>query len=122
MSKKCLIIDDVEVSRYVIGEAMSDLGYDISEAAEAKEALQTLQKSRFDVIVLDWHLRKTNALGLIPEIRKLPDAANTPIIICTGVELEKELKDIQGSGVQGFLKKPTNPAKVEAELKRIGLL
>lgn len=109
MTKKCLIIDDVEVSRYVIGEAMTDLGFNITEAEEAKQTLDKLKGEKFDVIILDWHLRKTDGLSIVPEIRKLPGAAGTPIIVCTGVELEKELKDIESADVQGFLKKTNKP-------------
>ena len=33
MSKKCLVIDDVEVSRYVIGEILQDFGFSVVQAA-----------------------------------------------------------------------------------------
>lgn len=122
MTKRCLIVDDVEVSRYVIGETMSELGFDVKEAGEEKEVLDMVQREKFDVIFLDWHLRKADGLSLVPEIKKSHNVAGTPIVVCTGVEMEKELQDIQNTGVQGLLKKPTSPEKIKAELKRIGIV
>lgn len=122
MAKRCLIVDDVEVSRYVIGETMSELGFDVKEAGAEKDVLDIVRQEKFDVIFLDWHLRKSSGLSLVPEIKKSQNAAGTPIVVCTGVEIEKELQDIQNTGVQGLLKKPTSPEKIRAELKRIGLV
>lgn len=122
MTKRCLIVDDVEVSRYVIGETMSELGFDVKEAGAESEVLDMVRRERFDVIFLDWHLRKSDGLSLVPEIKKAQNASGTPIVVCTGVEMEKELQDIQNTGVQGLLKKPTSPEKIRAELKRIGLV
>lgn len=121
MTKKCLVIDDVEVSRYVIGEVMSALGFEVMEAEERKNALQMVKSNRFDVIFLDWHLKKASGLDIVPEIRECPNAAHTPIIVCTGVEMEKDFNDIRGAGIQGFLKKPTSPDNIKSELHRLGL-
>lgn len=122
MNKKCLIIDDVEVSRYVISEAVQGLGFQPQEAEQEAQAMQLLRKEHFDVIFLDWHLRKQDGLALIPEIRAISGAQNTPIVVCTGVEMDKDLNDIKNSGAQGFLKKPTDPATVKAELVRLSLI
>lgn len=121
MSKKCLIIDDVEVSRYVIGEIVQTLGFAVVSSANEKEALAALKKENFDVIMLDWHLGKTESITFIPEIRKIHSSANTPIILCTGVELGKEMKDLKDISVQGFLKKPTTPDQIKEILKGLSL-
>ncbi|PZQ44140.1 MAG: hypothetical protein DI551_10740 [Micavibrio aeruginosavorus] len=122
MDKKCLVVDDVEVSSYVISEIVRDLGFTVFEASDEKSTLNLIKKERFDVIILDWHLRKTQSLPLISEVREIPTALHTPIILCTGVELDKNLSDIKDSGAQGFLKKPTSPENVSNEFKRLSLL
>lgn len=119
MSKKCLILDDVEVCRYVIGETMKELGYAVAEAGGEDETLDQLENDRFDVIFLDWHLGKSNGLGLVPKIREMPGSSTTPIIVCSGVE--QDFSGIQGSGVQGFLRKPISPERLREELRRLAI-
>ena len=121
-NKKCLIVDDVEVSRYVLNVIMQDLGFDVGEAVEKKDLLERLQESQFNVIFLDWHLRKCSGLDLVPDIRKIPSAAHTPIVVCTGVELQKDIKDIEAIGANGFLKKPITPDRLKEELTRLSLI
>lgn len=122
MSKKCLIVDDVDVSRYVIHEIMEEYGFTSVEAADEKSMLSALRQEKFDVIIMDWHLRKKQSLSMITDIRQIPSAAHTPIILCTGVEMDKELHHVQDMQIQGFLKKPTSPEKVRSELQRLTLL
>lgn len=122
MSKKCLVVDDVEVSRYVIGEILQEFGFSVVQAADEKQALAALKQERFDAIFMDWHLRKTQSLDFVPEIRSIPSSSNTPIILCTGVELEKSMGDLKEISVQGFLKKPTTPDSIRNELTRLSLI
>jgi CheY-like chemotaxis protein len=121
MAKQCLVVDDVEVSQYVISILMEELGYEVVLAHDGAEAKKCLDGKAFDVILLDWHLRKKSGLELIPEIRSHPNGGRVPIIVCTGVELDKEFRDIADSNVQGFLKKPTTREGLQNELQRIGL-
>jgi CheY-like chemotaxis protein len=122
MSKKCLIVDDVEVSRYVISELMEEFGFACKTAADMKEAMATLDQERFDVILLDWHLRKVSGLEMVPSIRSHVNGGSVPVIVCTGVETDKELADIEQSGVQALVKKPTSRENLQQELTRLHLL
>ena len=57
MSKKCLIIDDVNVSRFVLREFLEELGYQVAEAADSEEAMSIAETEKFDAIFMDLHLR-----------------------------------------------------------------
>lgn len=122
MSKSCLIVDDVEVTQYVLGELMEAYGFTITNARNAIETLTSLESQPFDIILLDWHLRKKSGLELVPDIRSRRNGQNVPIIVCTGVELDKELHDINSSDVQGLLKKPISHDALKDVLKKLNLI
>jgi CheY-like chemotaxis protein len=123
MNKKCLIIDDVEVSRYVLGVHLAELGFTVFEAIDEESALELLSKEKFDVAIVDWHLRHSSGLDFIPKMRKVRGGETMPIIVCSGVEQgDKMDSTAKQSGAHAFLSKPVSREQLEAELKRVRAL
>ena len=126
MSKKCLIIDDVSVSRFVIQGYMEEMGFEAIDAEDLDAALGLLKTQSVDLIILDWHLRQQSALARIPDIRKLSTARATPILICSGVEQSDNddglLNKVKDSGAQGFIRKPITFEKFQDELRRLNIV
>jgi two-component system chemotaxis response regulator CheY len=123
MSKKCLIIDDVEVSRYVIGSHMEELGFSITEADNLEKAEEILSKNQFDLILLDWHLRQENKLSdAIPKLKKSMGSRHSPIVVCSGVEQGNLVSKVKEMGGQGFIAKPSTLEGIRSELRNIGII
>jgi CheY-like chemotaxis protein len=123
MSKKCLIIDDVEVSRYVIGSHVEELGFTVTEADDLEQAEEILAKSQFDVIMLDWHLLQQNKLSeAIPRLKRSMGSRHSPIVVCSGVEQGNLLSKVKEMGGQGFIAKPSTLEGIRSELRNIGII
>jgi two-component system chemotaxis response regulator CheY len=122
MSKTCLVVDDVEVSRYSSQLVLEELGFKIVEAADGDECLAAIQKNRPDAILMDWHLRRQSGLELIARLREIPGAYRIPVIVFSGIETENAEASAKAAGANGFISKPTSKEKLEAEFKRLGLL
>jgi two-component system, chemotaxis family, chemotaxis protein CheY len=60
---KALIIDDSRAIRRILGTAIRDLGFAVSEAANGKEALDTIHGlgPGVTLILVDWNMPKTIA-------------------------------------------------------------
>ena len=120
MSKRCLIVDDVVVSRFTSRAFAEELGYEVVEAESGETCLQELDKDRFSVVLLDWHLRRESGLDLIKSIRKSALNASVPIVLCTGVEQNETGKTAaiaQEAGANGFVMKPLSLESLRATLK-----
>jgi CheY-like chemotaxis protein len=123
MNKKCLIIDDVEVSRYVLSVHMSELGFEVFEADDEGSALAILDKNKCDVVIIDWHLRHESGLELIPRMRKVKGGEQMAVFVCSGVEQGGGASSaVKQSGAQVFLSKPVTCEHLEVELKKIGVI
>lgn len=117
MSKSCLVVDDVAVSRYSNRIVAEGLGLQVVEADSPDTCLAAVEKQTFDVILLDWHLRRENGVELIEKIRKMPGYAGTRIIVCSGVENEDAITHARNAGADAFMLKPATREKLSTEIK-----
>ena len=67
-----LVVDDEALIRWSIAQTLAEAGWEVSEAANAKEALQRLAGDPTpDVILLDYRLPDSNDLTLLEKIRQI---------------------------------------------------
>lgn len=121
MEKKCLIVDDVEVSRFSVTHFLSELNV-VAEAAEGvQEAFSKLAEKKYDAIFVDWHIGKESGIELVKKIRSELQL-KTPIFVISGVENSDVEAVAIKAGAQGFIEKPTQKDKLEACLKKNNII
>lgn len=117
---KCLVVDDVEVTRFTAQEYLSELGIEVAVAKDGDQALDTLRRSQVDVVLLDWHLKKASGLDLLKNIRK-EFPRSLPVIVFSGVEGQAKANEAINAGANSFLEKPTTKEKLAVCLKGLGI-
>jgi len=55
----------------VRGTVLGDLGYRVTPAQTGEEGLKLFEASPFDLVVLDYHMPRTNGVELISSLRKV---------------------------------------------------
>lgn len=85
---KVLLIDDDEVSRYLIRHYMSDLPYCLREASSANDGLRQLMEVSYDAIFLDLSMPDLSGYEVLERIKQGKHSQNTPVIVVTSA-LEK---------------------------------
>lgn len=119
--KTCLIVDDVTVSRLAARLLLEEMGFTIVEAADEEEALKALNEHSIDVVLLDWHLKKSSGLDTLELIREEHGDA-LKIFLFSGVEDEEQASAARAAGAQGYIHKPVTKDKIEAEFKNARVL
>jgi DNA-binding NtrC family response regulator len=77
-----LIVDDEELIRWSVGQSLQDAGYQVMEAATARETLERVNTGQdICVILLDLKLPDSSDLGLLRRLRIL--APRCRIILMT---------------------------------------
>jgi len=89
-AKTILLVDDDEVSRYVIGGELAKLGYRVDEARGGREALQSMEGHRPDAIILDIAMPDMNGFEVLRELRRIASYRSIPVIVHSSREFTAE--------------------------------
>jgi len=122
LTRKILIVDDDPRLRDLLRRYLSEQGFNVYVAEDAKEMAKLWQREHFDLLVLDLMLPGEDGLSICRRLRGNHD--NTPIIMLTAKA--EEIDRIVGleMGADDYLTKPFNPrellARVNAILRRRG--
>jgi two-component system chemotaxis response regulator CheY len=120
--KYCLIVDDSRVVRKVARRIIEELGFEIEEAPDGKNALDLCKKRLPDVVLLDWNMPVMNGLEFLMELRQAPDGNKPVVIFCT---TENDIAHIQaaiGAGADEYIMKPFDSDILHAKFQQVGLL
>lgn len=114
--RRILVVDDEQGIRDIIKEYVVKEDYEIVEAADGVEALNSIKSQEFAMVILDIMLPKLDGWTVCREIRKMSDM---PVIMLSarGEEYDKlfgfEL------GIDDYLVKPFSPRELLARMKAI---
>jgi DNA-binding response OmpR family regulator len=118
---RTLVVDDEESIRFFLQEALRKAGYAVTTASSGEEALELLEESAFDLVVLDLVLGgRVDGQRVLEAVRwRWPE---TVVVILTAHgSFESTLAAID-EGVDGYLLKPAKQVEIlqtmQAALKR----
>ena len=79
--EQILIVEDDRAIRHLVTEVLRGAGFAVESAADGVEALQKVDKQRFDLMLLDIWMPKMNGLDVLAQLRGKPGAPR--IIVMT---------------------------------------
>ena len=111
-----LIVDDEEKIREVIGEYCKNEGYQTTTATNGQEALEQLQNSDCDLLILDIMMPKMDGFELL---KNIPESKRVPIIILSA--RDDEIDKLEGFrlGIDDYVTKPFSPKELMARVRAV---
>ena len=95
-AKTILIVEDEALVALDIESTLGELGHDTATATTVAEALQLLESGRFDLAIVDYHLKDGTADQLGMTLR----SRNIPFVLCSGSAGLQEFGEVfQGTPV-----------------------
>jgi CheY-like chemotaxis protein len=117
MKRKILIVEDYEDSRLFMKFLVESYGYQVIEAADGLEAIESL-KSRFpDLILMDMAMPVMDGITATRAIRKFKQGAEIPIIAVTAHGKQFYEKAIE-AGCNDLITKPVDFDSLESILNQ----
>jgi len=110
-----LVVDDDENIRMVLRQSLEKEGYHVSTANSAEEALNTLQRSFFHVVITDIMMGEMNGVELLIQIKEMNSLMQIYVMTSHGT-LPHVIQCMQG-GAYDFFEKPL---KIEDILISLG--
>ena len=114
---KLLLVDDEEDFRKAICGTLARRGFEVSEAGSGEEALESVERSRPDVVVLDLRMPGMDGIETLKRIREIH--ADLPVIILTGHgDFDSAMAGIK-LRVIDFVQKPVDPGQLALRIRRL---
>ncbi len=99
-----LIVDDEKAARYGMRKVLAQLGPELIEAADGREALETIQRERPDLVFMDINMPGMNGMAALEKIVALD---NPPLVVMvTAYGSEKIAVEAMKRGAYDYLAKP----------------
>lgn len=129
--KKILVVDDDEIVRFALHEALTDKGFLVVQANDGNSALNAFIKERPDAVLLDLKMPGMDGIETIRELRK--HDTTVPVIMITAYgDIPTAVEAIK-LGAYDFVEKPPQlsriilmisraleKAEMEKEISRLG--
>ena len=108
-----LVVDDDPFIRRLIATTLEDVaGFELVEAADGREAVETAARERPELIFLDIQMPELDGLETCRRIRAAPDTARATIVILTAQAGDAAEREAEGAGADLFLTKPFSPLEL----------
>ncbi|MBD1550754.1 response regulator [Pseudomonas typographi] len=119
MAKSILVVDDSASIRQVVGIALKNQGYDVTEACDGKDALAKLSGQKVHLVISDVNMPNMDGITFLKELKKLPAYKFTPVIMLTTESQESRKQEGQAAGARAWVVKPFQPAQMLAAVAKL---
>ena len=119
--KTCLVVDDSKVIRKVARHILETLNFEVSEAADGKEALDSCMASVPDVILLDWNMPVMSGMDFLRALRDTALASRPKVVFCTTENGMAYIRAAIEAGADEYVMKPFDRETLESKRQIVGL-
>jgi type II secretory ATPase GspE/PulE/Tfp pilus assembly ATPase PilB-like protein/ActR/RegA family two-component response regulator len=117
--ERILLVEDEAPLRGVLRDLLEREGYAVIEAADGVQALDGIDRSAPDLIVLDLNLPRLDGYGVLKHLRSRAATATLPVLVLTAKGDEDSEVRVFESGADDFITKPFRPRAFIARLKAL---
>jgi diguanylate cyclase (GGDEF)-like protein len=117
VSPPILVVDDDIVTRSVIEKYLHKAGFEVTCAANGREALSLLMQNPIRIVVTDWMMPEIDGPQLCQLIREKQIDHYIFIILVTSRDSKKDIVLGLEAGADDYLTKPIHPAELIARIK-----
>jgi type II secretory ATPase GspE/PulE/Tfp pilus assembly ATPase PilB-like protein len=119
LRRKVLLVDDEDALRRVMKDLLEREGYVVTEARDGVQALDQVDRTGPDVIVLDLNLPGLDGYGVLSHLRSRPATADIPVVVLTAKGDEDNEVRVFELGADDFLTKPFRARALSARLDAV---
>jgi adenylate cyclase len=115
-SAKLLAVDDDPMNRDMLSRRLEKLGYEVTDAANGREALQKLKDGNFDLVLLDILMPDLDGFQTLEFMKADPRLRHVPVIMLTALDDVASTVRCIEAGAEDYVPKPFNPTVLRARI------
>ena len=117
---KILVVDEFSVTRTIVINHLSKLGFSNTVVAEdGFSALTRLKSSLFDLVVTDCSISDMSGLDLLKLIRADSDLKHIPVLMITSEDLQGNIINAIKAGLNDYIVRPFDEHIFKKKLEKI---
>jgi CheY-like chemotaxis protein/HPt (histidine-containing phosphotransfer) domain-containing protein len=117
--KKILLAEDNGINRQIVVSMLAKLGLTVDIARNGAEAVDAVQRSGYDLVLMDVQMPVLDGLEATRRIRALTGTgAGTPIIAMTAHAMNGDREKCLAAGMNDYVAKPIDPGGFVASVRR----
>lgn len=113
-----LLVEDNKFNQQLANALLMGAGVEVGIADDGIEALQALQRERFDAVLMDMQMPRMDGLEATRLIRENPALADLPIIAMTANAMTGDREACLAAGMNDYISKPIQYDAMYATLTR----
>jgi two-component system cell cycle response regulator DivK len=113
-----LYVEDNPDNRLLVKRVLLAEDYSLLEATDAAEALNVLQTTRPDLILMDINMPDMDGYTLTARIKSLPGFERVPILAVTANVMRGDKEKTLQAGCDGYIQKPLDIDQLTREIEK----
>lgn len=117
--EKILVVEDSELVRQMITQAITAQGLQVDEARDGQEALEKLENGNYHLVTTDYEMPNLDGYQFCMRVRENEQTADLPIVMISARESRPDEVRVRSAGIQAFITKPFKTERLVAEIERV---
>jgi two-component system chemotaxis response regulator CheY len=120
---KALVVDDSKAVRMILAKTLKELGFEVREAANGREALEVIEveKTAITLVLADWNMPEIDGLELLKRLRQKPELASLVVVMVTTETELGQMAAALESGANEYIMKPFTKDILVEKLQLVGV-
>lgn len=114
--KHMLVVDDEKTMRDLLAEYLKENGYQVTCAANGRDALQIYKQGHFDIVLSDLFMEPMDGLELLSQIKEINPHAL--FIMITGHPSIQSSIEVMKKGARDYITKPFHIDEIKVKIER----
>lgn len=117
-----LVIDDSKAMRMILKQILKEVGFEVAEAGNGREALERLQQiGKTDLALVDWNMPEMDGFEFVCAVRAEPAYNDLRLMmVTTESEMSQVVKALE-AGANEYVMKPFTKDVIREKLAIMGI-
>lgn len=114
-----LVVDDFDDTRLLLRTWLKRKGFQVIEAENGREAVETAKQQRPDFIIMDVEMPELDGLAATRQIRAMEEFAKVPIVAVSAYGADQYREQALAAGCDEYVATPFDPDDLEALIRSL---
>jgi signal transduction histidine kinase/CheY-like chemotaxis protein len=117
--RRVLVVDDTKENRDLLSGLLKQLGFEVNEACDGREAVKRAEHTVPDLVLMDLNMPVMDGREAIRRMRSIEKLKTAPILVLSASNAEEGQSTAKSAGADGYLSKPIDNGELLAAIGRL---